>query len=421
MAPIILMPWAQVLPLCMVPAMAVSPRLLLACAVVLCALSMGLRQSFGLFLGPMTAFHGWTASAFALAIAAQVLLNGVSQPVCGNVADRFGGRTVLWGGWVLYAVGLATMAAATSLAVFYLGAALVLGIAVSAAGFPIVMAGLSRLLPPELRGRATGLATAGSSFGQFSVVPIVQAGIDLFGWQGALYAMAGAAILAMPLALPLADRPHEGHFAPKHEGRPQGAAQALKEALSTSHFWCLFFGFFVCGLHVSFLTVHLPGFVASCGLHPSWGATSISIIGLFNIMGAMISGELSGRWRRRELLVFIYGARAAVMLAFHLGPKTEATLVLFSAVMGLLWLSTVPPTVGLVARRFGTQWLATIFGLVFLGHQIGGFAGASLAGLIWDRTGSYDRMWVIAILAGAFASLVNLPVRDPRAPVPARA
>jgi len=396
--------------------MAVSPRLLLLSAVVLCALSMGLRQSFGLFLGPMTAFHGWTASAFALAIALQVLLNGISQPICGNVADRFGGRTVLWSGWVLYAVGLAVMAAATSLAVFYLGAALVLGIAVSAAGFPIVMAGLSRLLPPGMRGRATGLATAGSSFGQFSVVPIVQAGIDLFGWRGALYAMAAASLLAMPLALPLADRPQ-----PKHEGRPQGAAAALKEALSTSHFWCLFSGFFVCGVHVSFLTVHLPGFVASCGLHPSWGATSISIIGLFNIMGAMISGELSGRWRRRELLVFIYAARAVTMLAFHLGPKTEVTLVIFSAVMGVLWLSTVPPTVGLVARRFGTQWLATIFGLVFLGHQIGGFLGASLAGVIWDRTGSYDGMWVIAILAGAFAALVNLPVHDPRAPVPARA
>ncbi|WP_291296586.1 MFS transporter [Elioraea sp.] len=396
--------------------MAVSPRLLLLCAVVLCAISMGLRQSFGLFLGPMTAFHGWTASAFALAIAMQVLLNGVAQPICGNVADRFGGRTVLWGGWVLYAIGLAIMAAAASLAMFYVGASLVLGIAVSAAGFPIVMAGLSRLLPPEMRGRATGLVTAGSSFGQFSVVPIVQAGIDLLGWRGALFAMAGVAILAMPLALPLADRP-----APKHEGRPQAAGAALKEALSTSHFWCLFFGFFVCGVHVSFLTVHLPGFVASCGLHPSWGATSISIIGLFNIMGAMLSGELSGRWRRRELLVFIYAARGVVMTLFFLGPKNETTLVMFSAAMGFLWLSTVPPTVALVARRFGTQWLATIFGLVFLGHQIGGFMGASLAGFIWDRTGSYDQMWVIAILAGAFAALVNLPVKDPRTPVPARA
>lgn len=391
-------------------------RLLLLCAVVLCALSMGLRQSFGLFLAPMTAAQGWTASAFALAIAVQVLLNGVSQPMCGNVADRIGGQRVLIGGWLLYAAGLLVMALASSLAVFFLGAGLVMGVAVSAAGFPIVMASLSRLLPQDWRARATGLATAGSSFGQFSVVPLVQLGIDAFGWQGALFAMAAVAIAAIPLALPLADRP-----APPAEGRPVGAGVALKEALSTGYFWCLFWGFFVCGVHVSFLTVHIPGFVASCGLHPSWGATSISLIGLFNIAGSLASGELTGRWRRRELLMLIYGGRAVVMTVFFLGPKTEPTLMLFSAAMGVLWLSTVPPTVALVARRFGTQWLATIFGLVFLGHQIGGFSGAWLGGIIWDRTGSYDLMWIIAILAGAFAAAVHIPVRDPGVPVAARA
>ncbi len=391
-------------------------RLLLLCAVVLCALSMGLRQSFGLFLAPMTAAQGWTASAFALAIALQVLLNGVSQPMCGNVADRIGGQRVLIGGWLLYAAGLLVMALASSLAVFFLGAGLVMGVAVSAAGFPIVMASLSRLLPQDWRARATGLATAGSSFGQFSVVPLVQLGIDAFGWQGALFAMAAVAIAAIPLALPLADRP-----TPPAEGRPVGAGVALKEALSTGYFWCLFWGFFVCGVHVSFLTVHIPGFVASCGLHPSWGATSISLIGLFNIAGSLASGELTGRWRRRELLMLIYGGRAVVMTVFFLGPKTELTLMLFSAAMGVLWLSTVPPTVALVARRFGTQWLATIFGLVFLGHQIGGFSGAWLGGIIWDRTGSYDLMWIIAILAGAFAAAVHIPVRDPGVPVAARA
>lgn len=391
-------------------------RLLLVCTVVLCALSMGLRQSFGLFLAPMTAAQGWTTSAFALALAVQVLLNGVSQPMCGNVADRIGGQRVLIGGWVLYAGGLLMMALASSLAAFFLGAGLVMGVAVSAAGFPIVMASLSRLLPAEWRARATGLATAASSFGQFAVVPLVQLGIDAFGWQGALFAMAAVSLAVMPLALPLADRP-----APPTEGRPVGAAAAIREAFSTGYFWCLFWGFFVCGVHVSFLTVHIPGFVASCGLHPSWGATSISLIGLFNIAGSLLSGELTGRWRRRELLMLIYAGRAAVMAAFFVGPKTEATLLLFSAAMGVLWLSTVPPTVALVARRFGTQWLATIFGLVFLGHQIGGFTGAWLGGVIWDRTGSYDLMWIIAILAGAFAAAVHIPVRDPLVPVAARA
>lgn len=394
-------------------------RLLLLCAVVLCALSMGLRQSFGLFLAPMTAAQGWTASAFALAIAVQVLLNGVSQPICGNVADRIGGQRVLIGGWLLYAAGLLVMALASSLAAFFLGAGLVLGVAVSAAGFPIVMASLSRLLPQDWRARATGLATAGSSFGQFSVVPLVQLGIDAFGWQGALFAMAAVALAVIPLALPLADRP-----APPTEGRPVGAGVALKQALSTGYFWCLFWGFFVCGVHVSFLTVHIPGFVASCGLHPSWGATSISLIGLFNIAGSLISGELTGRWRRRELLMLIYGGRAVVMTVFFLGPKTGLTLALFSAAMGVLWLSTVPPTVALVARNFGTRWLATIFGLVFLGHQIGGFTGAWLGGLILDRTGSYDLMWTIGILAAVFAAVIHMPVKDPApgaAPRPARA
>jgi predicted MFS family arabinose efflux permease len=248
------------------------------------------------------------------------------------------------------------------------------------------------------------------------VVPLVQLGIDAFGWQGALFAMAAVAIAVIPLALPLADRP-----APRAEGRPVGAGVALKEALSTGYFWCLFWGFFVCGVHVSFLTVHIPGFVASCGLHPYWGATSISLIGLFNIAGSLISGELTGKWRRRELLMLIYGGRAVVMTVFLLGPKTELTLALFSAAIGVLWLSTVPLTVALVARRFGTQWLATIFGLVFLGHQIDGFSGASLGGVIWDRTGSYDLMWIIAILAGAFAAAVHISMRDPLVPVAVRA
>jgi predicted MFS family arabinose efflux permease len=395
------------------PALA-SPKFLITCGVVLCALSMGLRQSFGLFLAPITAAQGFTASAFAFAIACQILLNGASQPFMGNLADRFGGRRVLWAGSGLYALGLVLMASIAGYAVFFLGAGLVLGIAVSAAGFPIVMAGLQRLLPEAMRGRAVGLVTAGSSFGQFSVVPLVATGIGAFGWQHTLYAMAAVGLLIAVLASPLTGD------APKAGVKKQPAGEALRAALSTGQFWCLFFGFFVCGVHVSFLTTHLPGFVASCGLHPWYGGAAISVIGLFNIFGALLSGELSGRWRRRELLVFIYAARAVVMLVFCFAPKTETTLLVFSAAMGFLWLSTVPPTVQLCARSFGTQWLATIFGIVFLGHQIGGFAGAWLGGLVWDATGSYDLMWWISIGAGAFAAVVNLPVRDPTSPMVAR-
>lgn len=395
---------------------AVAVGVLVASAVLCAALAMGLRQSFGLFLAPMTAAHGWTASGFAFAIALQVLLNGVSQPIMGQIADRIGGRRVIMGGALLQALAVLGMALSDGLPLFTFFAGLLMGMAVSAAGMPVIMSSLTRLLPEERRGRATGLGTAGSSFGQFLVVPLVQLGITGFGWEAALFGVAAASLLMLPLALPLNDRPAAPAGGPG-AAREQTAREALSAAFRDPSFWCLFFGFFVCGLHVSFLTVHLPGFVASCHLPAAVGAGAISLIGLFNIAGSLLSGELAGRWRRRELLVAIYASRGVVMAGFLLVEKTTASVLVFSALMGVLWLSTVPPTVALCARNFGTRWLATIFGLVFLGHQIGGFTGAWLGGLVFDRTGSYDLMWTIAILAAAFAALVHLPVRDgpPRA------
>lgn len=382
--------------------------LLIACAVLGAALAMGLRQSFELFLAPMTTQMGWATSGFALAIALQVLVNGVAQPLCGQLADRVGGRRVIMGGALFYALGILGMALSTSLFWFTFFAGIVMGVAVSAAGMPVIIASLTRLLPDEMRGRAVGMGTAGSSFGQFMVVPLSQLGISVAGWQGALFLMAGVALLMIPLALPLNDKP-----APPVQGQvEQTAGQALSAALRAPTFWCLFFGFFVCGLHVSFLAVHMPGFVASCMLPASVGAASIALIGLFNIAGSLAAGELSQRWRRRELLVIIYAARGVLMTAFLLADKTAANVLIFSAFMGVLWLSTVPPTVALVARNFGTRWLATIFGLVFLGHQIGGFTGAYLGGVLFDLTGSYDLMWSICIAAAAFAALIHLPVRD---------
>ncbi|PWC30823.1 MFS transporter [Teichococcus aestuarii] len=402
------------------PGRRLSPMMILVlCGVGAAALAMGLRQSFGLFLAPMTAANGWTASGFAFAIALQVLVNGISQPLCGQLADRIGGRNVIIGGAVLYMLGILGMALSDGLPLFTFFAGLVMGVAVSAAGMPVIMASMTRLLPESQRGRATGLGTAGSSFGQFLVVPLAGFGIAGFGWQGALLVMAGAALLMVPLALPLNDRPAPppttaaGRAAAAAE---ETAGQTLRRAFRSTSFWCLFFGFFVCGLHVSFLAVHLPGFVASCHLPSYVGAGAISLIGLFNVAGSLISGELTQKWRRRELLVAIYASRAVLMTIFFLAPKTTGTVLAFSAVMGVLWLSTVPPTVALCARNFGMRWLATVFGLVFLGHQIGGFTGAWLGGLIFDRTGSYDLMWIISILAGVFAALVHLPIRDAARP-----
>lgn len=389
------------------PATAVG--VLIACGVICAALAMGLRQSFGLFLAPMTAAHAWSASGFAFAIALQVLINGFTQPVWGQVADRYGARKVIMAGALLQLIGVTGMALSESLGLFTFFAGIVMGFAVSAAGMPVIMASLTRLLPEAQRGRATGLGTAGSSFGQFLVVPLVQFGISGFGWHTALLLVAGASLLMIPLALPLNDRP----AAPvAGAAAQQTAGEALRLALRTPTFWYLCCGFFVCGLHVSFMAIHMPGFVASCHLPAVVGAGAISLIGLFNIAGSLGAGELSSRWKRRELLVAIFALRGVVMAIFFVSEKTTASVLIFAAVMGILWLSTVPPTVALCARNFGTRWLATIFGLVFLSHQIGGFTGAWLGGVVFDRTGSYDLMWIISILAAAFAAVIHLPVKD---------
>ncbi|MFC7473280.1 MFS transporter [Dankookia sp. GCM10030260] len=388
---------------------AVAVGVLIACGVACAALAMGLRQSFGLFLAPMTAAHAWSASGFAFAIALQVLINGFTQPVWGQIADRYGARKVIMAGALLQLVGITGMALSESLGTFTFFAGVVMGFAVSAAGMPVIMASLTRLLPEAQRGRATGLGTAGSSFGQFLVVPLVQFGISGFGWYTALLLVAAASLLMIPLALPLNDRP----AAPvPGAAAQQTAGEALRLALRTPTFWYLCCGFFVCGLHVSFMAIHMPGFVASCHLPAVVGAGAISLIGLFNIAGSLGAGELSTRWKRRELLVAIFALRAVVMTIFFFSEKTTATVLVFAAAMGILWLSTVPPTVALCARNFGTRWLATIFGLIFLSHQIGGFAGAWLGGVVFDRTGSYDLMWIICILAAAFAAVIHIPVRD---------
>ena len=397
------------------PSLIVSVAALIACAVACAMLANGLRASFGLFLAPMTAAHAWSGSAFAFAIALQILLNGATQPLWGQVADRFGGRVVITIGAVLYAIGILGMALSDGLPLFTLFAGVVLGIAVSAAGMPTISASLTRLLSPEMRGRAVGLGTAGTSAGQFLIVPMAGFAINAWDWQIALYAMAAAALLMIPLAIPLTDKP-----VPKAPGAAadQTAREALSGALRDPSFWCLFFGFFVCGLHVSFIGVHMPGFVHSCGLPGYVGAASISVIGLFNIGGSLLSGELSSRWKRRELLVLIYASRGVLMAVFLLAEKTTLNVMIFSALMGVLWLSTIPPTVALVARNFGTRWLATIFGIVYFGHQVGGFTGAWLGGIVFDRTGSYDLMWVFGILAAAFAAVIHIPVRDGPRPVP---
>jgi predicted MFS family arabinose efflux permease len=386
----------------------VAVGVLITCAVITAALAMGVRQSFGLFFAPLVEARGWTASGVSLAFALLVLMNGFTQPLMGQLADRFGGRVVVVGGTLLQAASIAGMALTDDLLVFTLLAALGMGLAVSAAGMPVIMASLTRLLPEAQRGRATGFGTAGSSLGQFFVVPLGQLMMLQWGWQAALLLLAASSLLMIPLALPLTDNAARQ---PKATGNER-AGPVVAAALRTPTFWYLFAGFFVCGLHVSFLAYHLPGFAALCGLPGFVGAAAVSLLGLFNIAGSLISGELTSRWKRRELLVIIYASRAVLFGVFMLLPKTTPVVLGFAAIMGVLYLSTVPPTVALCARNFGTRWLATVFGLVFLGHQLGGFTGAWLGGVVLDRTGSYDLMWWFGTLAAVFAALVNLPVRD---------
>jgi MFS family permease len=378
----------------------------LASGGMLLALQMGLRQSLGLFLLPMTQALGWSASVFTLAIGLQQLLWGVTQPFAGIVADRWGTARVLVVGAVLFAAGLALMGASRSLGPFYLGAGVLLGLGASAVGFPIVFGSLTRSVPPAWRSLALGVATMAGSFGQFALAPVTQGLIGGFGWSTALLALAALALLCAPMALPLAGRSE----AVAGDGAAGSLGEALREALSHRSFWYLMAGFFTCGFHITFIATHMPGVVASCLLPPSVGAAALAVIGLANMAGSYAAGALGGRLPKKYLLSGTYFLRALGILAFLLAPKTEATVLIFSAAMGFLWLGTVPLTSGLVGHIYGTRYLATLFGIVFLAHQLGAFFGAWLGGYAFDTTGSYTSVWVIDLLLAALAGLLNLPV-----------
>jgi len=373
---------------------------------VVLALQMGLRQSLGLFLQPMTQSLGWSAGVFALAIAIQQLLWGVTQPFIGMIADRYGTARVLAAGGVLFAGGLALMGASRSLGPFYLGAGILFGVGASAVGFPIVFAALTRRMPPARRSLAFGIATMAGSFGQFIIAPITQGLIGAYGWSVALFVLAAMSLIALPMALPLAGR----SAAVAGDGGAGSIGEALGEALGNRSYWLLMAGFFTCGFHITFISTHLPGVVASCLLPPSVGATALAVIGLANMAGSYVAGALGGRLPKKYLLSGIYFLRALGIAAFLVAPKTEATLLLFAAAMGFLWLSTVPLTSGLVGHIYGTRFLATLFGLVFFSHQVGAFFGAWLGGYAFDVTGSYTAVWVIALLLAVLAALLHLPV-----------
>ncbi len=384
-----------------------STRTVLICAALILMLAMGVRQTMGLFLPPMTIANGWTRDEFAFAIALQNLLWGAFVPFAGVIADRFGAGRVLVASALAYILGLVLMALSSTPLAFDFSAGLLIGLALSGTTFGVVMGVVAKIVPPEKRSVALGITGAGGSFGQFAMVPYGQALISGIGWYAALFLLAATAALIIPLAAGLA-----GRLASHGPVSTQTASEAFGEAVSQRTFHYLFWSYFVCGAHTAFIALHLPSYVQDAGMSPAVGMAALALIGFGNVFGSYGAGWLGGRTSKKWLLTWIYGLRSLLIVALLLAPKAPLTLYLFAFGMGLLWLSTVPLTNGLVAQIFGLKHVSMLSGLVFFGHQIGGFLGAWVGGLIFTRTGSYDLAWWISIGLGVFAAVVCAPISE---------
>tara|TARA_R110002072_G_scaffold122455_11_gene257034 strand:- start:5336 stop:6553 length:1218 start_codon:yes stop_codon:yes gene_type:complete len=384
------------------------PLAILLAAGIILGLGMGIRQTMGLFLDSLSLATGASLASISLAIAFQNLIWGVATPFVGALADRYGVARFLVLGSLLYAAGLAVTAMATNGLMIHLGAGLLIGLAVGAVGFPLVLAAVAKAAPEEKRSLWLGLASSGGSVGQFLLLPGSQALIDSFGWTTALLSLALLSLLVVPLAASMVGK----SASIRQEKTVQSLTQAVQEARDHRGYWLLTGGFLVCGFHVAFVATHLPGYIVANNLPASLGAQALGFVGLFNIFGGLLAGWLGGRYRKKYLLSGIYLARSLVILLFLLGPKTELTVYLFSASFGLLWLSTVPLTSGLVGQIFGPRYMATLFGIVMMGHQVGAFFGAWFGGISIDLTGSYDAVWWISIGLGLLAAALHWPIAD---------
>jgi predicted MFS family arabinose efflux permease len=402
-----------------------SPRAAIPFALVLLAaggifaVTMGARQSMGLFLSVINSTTGLGLASISLAFGVGQLWWGLTQPLAGIVADRYGAGRVLLVGLLLVSIGTALVPLmSTTLGLIFAIGVLAAGGA-GLAGPSVLLAATARLTPPARRGIATGIVNAGGSFGQFIFVPIAQGITAIAGWALAIQSMAAIVLLALPAAWALrgsAVQAAGAAAATATPTRPETTREAIRRALRTPGYLLLASGFFVCGFHVAFIATHLPGVVAACQLPPAVGAWALAIVGLFNIVGSFAIGWAVGRWRMKSLLALIYAVRGFAVLIFLFAPKSQAVVLVFAAVIGLTYLSTVPPTAGLVAKFFGTAHMATLFGFVMLSHQLGGFLGAWLGGKAFEWTGSYDWMWYADIVLATGAALINLPIREAAPP-----
>ncbi len=381
----------------------------LICGAAIVTLSMGIRHGFGLWLQPITQAQGWTRETFAFALAVQNLSWGVFGIFAGMLADRFGAFRVIAGGAVLYALGLVGMALSPTGLLFTLTAGVLIGAAQAGTTYAVIYGVIGRNISADKRSWAMGVAAAAGSFGQFLMVPVEGFLISGLGWKEALLVLGAAVLLIAPLAFGL----RETRFGPgQAPPREQTILQALREAFKYPSFQLLMAGYFVCGFQVVFIGVHMPSYLKDKGLSPQVASYALALIGLFNVFGTYAAGALGQRLAKKNILAFIYLARAVVIAVFLAAPLSPASVYIFASLMGLLWLSTVPPTNAVVAQIFGIQHLSMLSGFVFFSHQIGSFMGVWLGGVLYDRTGSYDIVWYITIALGVFAALINLPVRE---------
>lgn len=400
-----------------VPAPARAALVVTLAAAALLMVTMGVRQSFGLFVSPLNSSTGLGIATISFALAIGQFAWGAIQPVAGALADRHGPAPVL-------AAGILLLAAGTALTPFMdsaLGLVLVLGLMTSigsgAGSFSVLIGAAAQRLPPEARGKASGVINAGGSFGQFVFAPVAQALIQALGWMAALWALAAATLAALPLVRTVAGK---RAAAPAHAADGASPWRALGDAFGDRSYQLLNLGFFTCGFHIAFLVTHLPQEVDLCGLPPTVASWSLAIIGLANIVGSLAAGFATAKYRSKYILAWMYGSRAVLIAAYLAAPKTALTFYLFAAGLGLTWLATVPPTANIVGKLFGVRFLGTLFGMTLLSHQVGGFLGAWLGGLAIEATGSYAWMWYADMVLAAAAALVNLPIREAR-PAPPQA
>jgi len=390
---------------------AIPVALVIAAGCVIAAIGFGTRGAFGLFTLPVTEDLGLTREQWGLAMAIQNLAWGIAQPFAGAFADRHGSARTLAIGGLIYAAGVLWMAFSPTAEIMYLSAGVVTGVGIAIASFGVVMAAFGRVVPAEKRSFVFGIATAASSAGQFIFAPLGQGFISAFGWQMALVYIACLLLLIVPLSAALRGR---SQSLPGQADLP--FMQALAKAWGHGSYRLLVIGFFVCGFHLAFINVHMPAYLVQCGLSPEVGSWTIAVIGLFNIAGSLLSGYLGGRFPKQILLAAIYFSRAVAIGLFLLIPVSEITAYAFAATMGLLWLSTVPLTAGLVGLFFGPRYLGMLYGIAFLSHQVGSFVGVWLGGVVYDQTGSYSLVWYLGILLGLASAAVHLPINEKSVP-----